>query len=87
MYWLFFVSLLLLALLFVLKSYEISSDRMLFASNARKNLDRSLEGMFAKVVYALKVVFYHVRESSFQVIGWITSGLSRLLRKIADRLE
>jgi len=87
MYWLFFGSLVLLAGLFGLKSYEISDNQLLFAKNLRQKLDRVLEGASAVISSALKRGWYRICKALSQSAETFVSRISRTLRDLADRIE
>jgi hypothetical protein len=87
MYWLFFGSLVLLAALFGLKSYEISSNQLLFAKSLRKKLDRVLESASAAITSALKRGWHRICKALSQSAETVVSRISRTLRDLADRIE
>ena len=87
MYWLFFGSLVLLAGLFGLKSYETKNGQLLFAKNSRQKLDRVLENAFATITSALKRGWYRICKALSQSAETFVSRISRTLRDLADRIE
>jgi hypothetical protein len=87
MYWLFFGSLVLLAGLFGLKSYEINNGQLLFAKNSRQKLDQLLESAFATIISALRRDWYRICKALLQTAEMVVSRISRTLRDLADRIE